>query len=531
MWALGDRSRRHFFFAVGYFAITAKAQARRSYESKYKDGLVVDDEGNSIPQVTVLLSDLEGASVYETATDDAGKFMAPIRGKIVRALKSGFVYLPQVEVEAERSCGLDERVGVVRIILTRACAISGAVLDQSGMPVRSVKVCALKRRGAAADVRLVPQYPGALTDDRGYFRLYGLTPGTFTIAVLPTAAHASERCFAPIYFPNTTAPGRAEFFFLRPGESKGELQLLLSADLTTQVIAGRVDNIPAMWRRDQIGITIIRMDGGFPIETILTANGGHFASAPLPIGAYQLVAGGPVIGKTSSGLLLGRDSMQGFVEVSLGTGDLTDVVVSLRSGVEVGVRVVGMHDKSLTICLNGAAVTSSSQRRVQPDQNGVAIFHNVPVGKYHVTVDGSDGCFIRELTPSDNNRFLVVDQDCQVTAVVSSETGNVRGTVRLADGSPAPCALVVLRLPENRYDSTIANVRVTRADNSGQFSFFKIHAHEWMIIALKNINSDDFLDPVFWAAQSGCIISVNPNRAVDLDLQLSIRVWVRVDIA
>lgn len=74
-----------------------------------------------------------------------------------------------------------QRVGDAVIRIWRQASISGTVTDEAGEPMVAVALRLFERRTTAGKRRFVPGRT-AMTDDRGYYRFSGLTPGDYVLA-------------------------------------------------------------------------------------------------------------------------------------------------------------------------------------------------------------------------------------------------------------------------------------------------------------------------------------------------------------
>ena len=72
----------------------------------------------------------------------------------------------------------------LEIVLPRAGVISGNIVDEAGEPAIDVQVRAYRRAIATGGLRLVT-VGNATTDDRGAYRIGGLTPGDYIVGVTP----------------------------------------------------------------------------------------------------------------------------------------------------------------------------------------------------------------------------------------------------------------------------------------------------------------------------------------------------------
>ena len=104
--------------------------------------------------------------------------------------------------------GGDTRVHDIELVLARAGAVTGAIVDSAGEPFQGVLVRALRLQSdGERTVATLATWP-RLTDDRGRYRLFGLPPGSYLIvasldAAEPAAGRSRAPGFAPVYYPGT----------------------------------------------------------------------------------------------------------------------------------------------------------------------------------------------------------------------------------------------------------------------------------------------------------------------------------------
>ncbi len=107
----------------------------------------------------------------------------------MQSTRAGFLETrPDQQGRAIVSTLVDVAAGEVKRVdfaLPRGAVISGRVTDDTGEPLPGVNVTALRFHYTSNGVRLFPgnamPFSGR-TDDRGDFRLPGLSPGTYVIA-------------------------------------------------------------------------------------------------------------------------------------------------------------------------------------------------------------------------------------------------------------------------------------------------------------------------------------------------------------
>jgi hypothetical protein len=174
---------RYFIIAILLFAPSATARQGGAIT-----GRVVADDGEGLANVTVFASVVGARSggPRTTATDENGKFRFSDLDQheylISAADSGGYVRTPPPEAERQRPRYY--RVGDdVTVTMTRGGVIAGRVTNANGEPVIAVAVTAVRVRDAqGAPAR--GGYPSRprFTDDRGVYRIYGLTPGTYVVA-------------------------------------------------------------------------------------------------------------------------------------------------------------------------------------------------------------------------------------------------------------------------------------------------------------------------------------------------------------
>ena len=141
--------------------------------------------------------------------------------------------------------------------------------------MRGASVAALARRTIGGAASMVIAAGPIETDDRGSYRIYGLTPGRYSVVLLPDGASLGTTPFAPVYYPGSIDADAAQFFDLQAGESRGgvDLTMLLVAGGDVQ---GLVTNIPSAWRPGRTAVALLTTTGlHTQMETVVAGAGGH----------------------------------------------------------------------------------------------------------------------------------------------------------------------------------------------------------------------------------------------------------------
>ena len=147
-------------------------------------GRVVNESGRPLPNAGILLrrlGSLESGNIA-TTTDREGKFevsgLQPVSYQIVALLQG---YAPLLREVEDPQTGINHVGDSVTLVLAKGGVITGTVTNQAGEPVVGVNVRAQIIN--AANYSLFP-FGGLadLTDDRGIYRIYGLSEGTYVVS-------------------------------------------------------------------------------------------------------------------------------------------------------------------------------------------------------------------------------------------------------------------------------------------------------------------------------------------------------------
>jgi hypothetical protein len=141
----------------------------------------------------------------------------------------------------------DETLDRIDVALPRGSAILGAVVDEYGEPVEGIYVHALAVNVADGRTIAVPVQSGERrTDDRGRYRLFGLLPGTYLVAVSMDATVSTgvrePEGYAPVYYPGTTRLAEASKIEVEINRDLRGIDLTFSPSPTARVSGVVVDD-------------------------------------------------------------------------------------------------------------------------------------------------------------------------------------------------------------------------------------------------------------------------------------------------
>src|SRR5215813_9060479 len=196
-------------------------------------GRVVTEDGSGLPGVTVTLTPvaadrraISGRSQNRTLTDEDGNFkftgLAPLVYSVSASSAKGYVPSP-VPVSERQDSGY-YRIGAnVTIIMIKGGAITGRVTNALGEPVIGVQVNSAMARGAEGSQDRGGSGNPRFTDDRGVYRIYGLSPGTYVVFTRKSF-HPFPSPYdndGPTYYPSSTRETAAEVTVTSGGEASG----------------------------------------------------------------------------------------------------------------------------------------------------------------------------------------------------------------------------------------------------------------------------------------------------------------------
>ena len=196
-------------------------------------GRVVTEDGSGLPGVTVTLTPVAAdrraisrGSQNQTSTDEDGNFkftgLAPYVYSVSASSAKG--YAPSPVPVSERQDSGYHRIGAnVTITMIKGGAITGRVTNALGEPVIGVQVNAAMARGAEGNPDRGGSSRSDFTDDRGVYRIYGLSSGTYVVFTRKSF-HPFPSPYdndGPTYYPSSTRETAAEITVTSGGEASG----------------------------------------------------------------------------------------------------------------------------------------------------------------------------------------------------------------------------------------------------------------------------------------------------------------------
>jgi hypothetical protein len=460
--------------------------------------------GEPVANVVVALQNPPGPSPspgIRVRTDGAGqfRFTGVAAGRyFLGALAPGFVspsdqpYGPQGRLIPVSE---GENMDGVSVELKRGAAIAGRVTDSRRRAVAEENVILMK-----LDEQGRPQHFNnpvnpyfSSTDDRGYYRLFGLPAGRYLVSVGQKPQEVSNPMgrrifYVQTFYPDATEESKAEVIELSEGGEATGVDITVAETKRTYLVSGRVVDAETGKPVTEMALSyMIVMEngrgGGGTMDGLRTDTNGGF-QIPLQPGKYSLFGGRS-----------GSDYFTDETPIEVDDKDVGGVEIKARRGATISgvVMMEGAYDRavltrlpSLTILAHRGSDddrrTAYRSARINPD--GSFRISGLPPGKITFSLLGQLGA----------NKFSIlrierdgVSQGRQIEIGAGEQARNlnvvlvygvaaIRGQLKIIGGA-APSDIVV-HVYVKRVGDEAANFG-SQVDASGQFVIDGLTAGEY----------------------------------------------------
>ena len=430
----------------------------------------------------------------------------------------------------------------VAIRLPRGAVITGSVTDVDGLPAQGVRVAALARRFSRFGIGDV-QYAtagtpaGAVTDDCGTYRIYGVPAGDYVVAVqagpvfgLPPGTTGTvvqvmsggklgtrKMLLSDVFHPGVTDVARATRVTVRAGEERAGVDIQLEY-VPLATITGTV-NVPAGFGPARV--TLSRMDEltrppGGPVTS--ADNLGRFQFPLLAPGQYRITARATGLAAPAEG----RGGGTPGVEVQDATadvmvnGDDVDVTLATQSALAISGRLVFESDRASPPALpsqlrvNVPAMASGGTAWGMPpivfDGTRFRMEGIVP-GAYRVTsgvrgIRTPIGSWWLTSLVAGGRDLLDAPLDIQqsiddAVATLSDRASEMSGRVLDPSGAAAPEAWVVVFAADRAaWFFNSRRIAAVQPDREGRYSIRNLPPGDYRILATSDLEPGEWFDPL-----------------------------------
>jgi protocatechuate 3,4-dioxygenase beta subunit len=483
-------------------ALPARSFAQANAGRVIQGRVVADDTGDPIPNVKVGFT--TAAASRAALTDRDGRFALTVPPGVVRLTVAKTAY-------ARREITLPPGTAATDVRLVRTAVITGHVVDSNGEPAPNVVVRAELRTAGGQTTPLVAT---SSTDDRGEFRLSGLSPGGVVVSAQTIGPNIQR-----LYFPGVESPSDAEQFELKAGDEIDRITLVLPASYDAPIfvngggftfIAAQPLRSPAV--DDAVGVVrgrVVSTTGGVVagatvrLTQQVRAGGtstqsdrnGRFAFAGVVPGAYLLGASKTgfssdmaPFGQPITVTATGKDAELTLTPWSSVTGRVLD---------ELGEPVQGASAQLLKLQFqDGRRRLVATHTRTTDDRGAFRIFGVAP-GQYVLSASVGDVStaelpgYVRTFYPgvvdaASSPVFTILAGQTQSSGDITlarERTVRVSGIVRDAQGRPR--LVGSLTMSPSRSSSSVAASVGARVGDGGAFEFPNVPPGQYVIQAYR----------------------------------------------
>lgn len=499
------------------------------------------DTGDPVRRALVRAFSQDGRSSGIATTDADGRFEIKelLGGRYnLTVSKAGYVTMSYGQRRPEQPGTVLEildgtTVDKIAFALPRGGVITGNVLDEFGDPVAGAQVSALRYQYAAGGRRLVPSGSGQ-TDDRGAFRVYGLAPGDYYVSAAlrspqqmmmgpgTTMGSGPVDGYAPTYYPGTPNPAEAGRVTVRAAQETSNISMALVAARLVRVSGRAVNSRGAPVVQGMVmAAPADRLSLGIMMSApAMTGADGSFQILGLAPGSYQLTIrprGAP-----------GPEAEFATVRVTIGTTDVDGIMLMTSRGA-VARGVITTDDGTPPPVLP----EQLSLIARQPDPEPMAMFGESKVNPdWTFEITGLAGARIISATVTQNpdwalkavfqNGVDVTDAPIEFVPGETVEALNIVLTRRLTEISGqitgdrnAPdtnATVVVFSENPDRWTFGSRYVRIVRPNQDGRYTLRGMPPHEYLVVAVKDIEPGRFQDPEFLESVRTRAVRVSLNE-------------------
>ncbi|MBS1859419.1 MAG: carboxypeptidase regulatory-like domain-containing protein [Acidobacteria bacterium] len=391
----------------------------------------------------------------------------------------------------------------ISVRLPRYGAITGYVVDENDVGLPEHEIIAYRNTRPPRVAAKVA------TDDRGYFRIWGLEPGSYLVRT--AGRRYEDGDYLPTFYRDTVRVDEA-----------GPVQVALdddTPDVRVRPVPGKLHNITGIVMPCFPGQTVtLTLVSDMGRETITTGSAFGFNSKPP--GNYELYAEAPPERRLPA--------CGAYVPFALDERDATSVNVALVRMADLAITfegIAGIDPNRVPIQVRRKDLAGESEPQALRVVNGAAALNPgryelrlVPSPAY-VAVDFRGPRLERpESGRADGWVEILVRGPGATRWALSDKPGAIHGIVTGSGHDPVPGAPVLLEPWDPVHNQRAGELRTVRADAQGRYQIYGLAPGNYRILSTLDVESPE---PGEFAALSPRAIQVETGRDQQMDLDLS----------
>ena len=400
--------------------------------------------------------------------------------------------------------------------LIRMGAISGEVTDSQARPYPGAEVFAMPFSESS---KPLPPYgsmtPGAYapTDRRGRFRLYGLAPGRYFVAVTFGASTTAVGSYGSavvnpavgsgaLYYPAGSPP---QVFTVAGGEDFGNVNFTLGQK-TTYTVSGKVE-LPEAKFRAWIAL-VPAAQPAMAGSVAQAADDGTFRIEGVQEGEYFLFASGSGSGRNMTGAVLSPHPKYARMNLSVAGRNVEGLMLALEEGKTATVSVAGGCAPNgvveLTAVEDWAAQISRKEVPFtrKSDTSTTEPIRDLAPARYSVKVPKlSENCY------QANAPILDLTGTGSATATVQlAPTGSIKGKLNQQDATSE-----VLLAPVDGLGS----LQILATGSTAEFVFPSLRPGRYRLLARRGEGQPKS------SLKEGVLVEVKGGKVTDVEINLA----------
>jgi hypothetical protein len=435
----------------------------------------------------------------------------------------------------------------VDLSLPRGSVISGVILDELGNPLPATAVRVLRYEYAEGARQLV-RAGTAETDDRGYYRVWGLNPGEYYVSAVarnpdlrggrggggspaPDASEPPEG-YAPTYYPGVPSPQEAAPVSVGLGAEAENITFGALLVRTARVTGRLLDADPSPAPNGNVTLLPEGQTGRGPLGPSYGARigrDGRFTIENVPPGRYLLRAVGGN----------GANRQFGVQPLTLVGGEVHDLVVVLTPGATLtGTVTLGAPRSDAPPNVGDFRITAPALEPGGPNAAGDAradgtfTLRGIQPGLHWIRAQAPSGWMLESVvvegretidTPLElrggqtiaNVRIGFTNRVSELNGAVTDTLGApaTEYTVLAFAGDPA------LWRPQSRQIAT------ARPDQNGRFQIRGLPAGDYYVAAIDPVEPGEWFEPSFLSDRRGDAVrvTIREGEVKTQDLRVSTR--------